>query len=178
MRKEMHFRRLPYVPKHSYFMAKRTIWWKNTRQVGTKFGTQPRSSNTIASSDSQVQEIESFRAEFALLDALIERLQASIPSNSFATPLSVQSGLTPPSLHTVPRFLIHIQSVLSLATIRLHRPFCESYAPSNAKCITAAMRIACALQGMNLNALQFDPIVVSPCCKLSCMFPDEVCSFR
>lgn len=86
-------------------------------------------------------------------------------------------GLTSPSPHIIPRFLIHIQSVLSLATIRLHSPFCESYPPSNAKCITAAMRIARVLQGMNLNTLQFDPVVVSRR-KLSCVFPDKVCSFR
>jgi hypothetical protein len=51
---------------------------------------------------------------------------------------------------------------VSLATIRLHSPFCESYASSNAKNVTAAMRIAHALQGMNLKTLQFvDPVIVS-----------------
>lgn len=106
--------------------------------------------------------MQSFRAEFALLDALIEHLQRSISSNSFVATSPTQTGLTPPPPRPFPRFTIYIQSVLSLAAIRLHSPFRESYAPSNTKCVTAAMHVARALRGMNFDTLQFvDPIVVS-----------------
>ncbi|OJA18432.1 hypothetical protein AZE42_11594 [Rhizopogon vesiculosus] len=112
-------------------------------------------------SDPRIQQMPSFRKEFALLDALTERLQASIPYNSFTTSSSFQLDRTPSPPHVVPRYAISIQSVLSLAVIRLHSPFHESYAPSNAKCVAAAMRIARALQGMNFNTLQFvDPVIV------------------
>jgi hypothetical protein len=55
-----------------------------------------------------------------------------------------------------------MQSLLSLATIRLHSPFHETYALSNAKIVAAAVLIARALQHVNVNTLQyFDPVVVS-----------------
>jgi hypothetical protein len=54
-----------------------------------------------------------------------------------------------------------MQSLLSLATIRLHSPFHETYALSNAKIVAAAVLIARALQHVNVNTLQyFDPVVI------------------
>lgn len=53
-----------------------------------------------------------------------------------------------------------MQSLLSLATIRLHSPFRDSYL-SNAKIVTAAVLIAHALQCVNVNTLQyFDPVII------------------
>jgi hypothetical protein len=54
-----------------------------------------------------------------------------------------------------------MQSLLSLATIRLHSPFRDTYL-SNAKIVTAAVLVARALQCANVNTLQyFDPDIVS-----------------
>ncbi|KAG2124857.1 hypothetical protein DEU56DRAFT_916796 [Suillus clintonianus] len=116
-------------------------------------------------SDSRVKETRSFQTQFTLLDALIQHLQLSISSSlsltTEASPSSSQSSLTPPSSHFVSRRSVHIQSLLSLATIRLHSPFRESYASSNAKIITAAMLIARALQCVNIDTLQsFDPAFI------------------
>lgn len=115
--------------------------------------------------DSRVQETQSFRAKFTSLDTLIQHLQAFIPSNPSLTtetsPSSSQSSLTPPSPHLVSRHSVYMQSLLSLATIRLHSPFRETYALSNAKIVTAAVLIARALQCVNVNTLQyFDPVVI------------------
>ncbi|KAG2141400.1 uncharacterized protein EDB93DRAFT_1252543 [Suillus bovinus] len=115
-------------------------------------------------SDSRVQETHSFGAQFGSLDALIQHLQASMPSNpsltSETSQSSSQSGVAPSSPDLGYRRSICVQSLLSLATIRLHRPFRESYGLSNAKIVTAAMLIARALQYVNVNTLQyFDPVV-------------------
>ncbi|KAG2340510.1 hypothetical protein BDR05DRAFT_966774 [Suillus weaverae] len=115
--------------------------------------------------DSRVQETQSFRAQFTSLDTLIQHLQASIPSNPSLTtetsPSSSQSSLGPPSPHLISHRSLCMQSLLSLATIRLHSPFRESYALSNAKIVTAAVLIARALQCVNVNTLQyFDPVVI------------------
>ncbi|KAG1896571.1 uncharacterized protein F5891DRAFT_587386 [Suillus fuscotomentosus] len=116
-------------------------------------------------SDSRFQETHSFRAQFASLDALIQHLQASIVSNpsltTEASPSSSRLSLTPSLPHLAyPRSLC-IQSLLSLATIRLHSPFRESYTLSNAKIVTAAVLIARALQCVNVNTLQyFDPVLI------------------
>lgn len=112
-------------------------------------------------SDSRVQEKQSFRAQFTSLDTLIQHLQASIPSNSSLTAetsaSSSQSILTP---SLVSRHSVYMQSLLSLATIRLHTPFRESYL-SNAKIVTAAVLVARALQCVNVNTLQyFDPVII------------------
>lgn len=120
-------------------------------------------------SDSRVQETQSFRAQFTSLDTLIQHLQASIPSNSSLTtetsPSSSQSILTPPSPRLVSCHSVYMQSLLSLATIRLHSPFRDSYL-SNAKIVTAAVLIAHALQCVNVNTLQyFDPVIVSYHCR-------------
>ncbi|KAG2104371.1 uncharacterized protein F5147DRAFT_704179 [Suillus discolor] len=99
-------------------------------------------------SDSQVQETHSFRAQFASLDALIQHLRASIP-------------LTPSLPHLAYPRSVCIQSLLSLATIRLHSPFRESYTLSNPEIVTAAVLIARALQCVNVNTLQyFDPVLI------------------
>lgn len=116
-------------------------------------------------SDSRVQETHSFRAQFASLDALIQHLQASIPSNpsltTEASPSSSRLSLTPSSPHVAYPHSLCIQSLLSLATIRLHSPFRESYTLSNAKIVTAAVLIARALQCVNVNTLQyFDPVLL------------------
>lgn len=58
-----------------------------------------------------------------------------------------------------------MQSLLSLATIRLHSPFRDSYL-SNAKIVNAAVLIAHALQSVSVNTLQyFDPVIVSYHCR-------------
>ncbi|KAG1850800.1 hypothetical protein DFJ58DRAFT_429786 [Suillus subalutaceus] len=94
-------------------------------------------------SDSRVQETQSFRAKFTSLDTLIQHL------------------LTHPSPHLISRHSVYMQSLLSLATIRLHSPFRETYALSNAKIVTAAVLIARALRCVNVNTLQyFDPVVI------------------
>ncbi|KAG1809617.1 uncharacterized protein BJ212DRAFT_1484318 [Suillus subaureus] len=116
-------------------------------------------------SDSRVQETQSFRAKFMSLDTLIQHLQAFIPSNPSLTtetsPSSSQSSLTSASPHLVSRYTVCMQSLLSLATIRLHSPFRETYALSNAKIVTAAVLIARALQCVDVNTLQyFDPVVI------------------
>jgi hypothetical protein len=116
-------------------------------------------------SDSRVQETRLFRTQFTSLDTLIQHMQASIPSNPSLTtetpPSSSPSSLTPPSPRLVSRHSICMQSLLSLATIRLHSPFHETYALSNAKIVAAAVLIARALQHVNVNTLQyFDPVVI------------------
>ncbi|KAG0702281.1 hypothetical protein DFH29DRAFT_509309 [Suillus ampliporus] len=115
--------------------------------------------------DPRIKETQSFRTQFTLLDALIEHLKAFIPSNSSLTTASSssssQSSSIPPSPQFFSRHSVYIQSFLALATIRLHSPFRESYAPSNAKRVTAAMLVARAMQGMNVNKSQFfDPVVI------------------
>jgi len=116
-------------------------------------------------SDSRVQDTQSFRTQFMSLDILIQRLQASVPSSPPSTtetlPSSSQSSLTPSSSHFVSHHSVCMQSLLCLATIRLHSPFRESYPQSNAKIVTAAMLIARALQCVNVNKLQyFDPVII------------------
>ncbi|KIK33307.1 hypothetical protein CY34DRAFT_813715 [Suillus luteus UH-Slu-Lm8-n1] len=118
----------------------------------------------LYTSDPRVQETQSFRAQFTSLDALIQHMQAFIPSNASltneASPSSSQSILTPPSPRLVSRHSVYIQSLLSLATIRLHSPFRDSYL-SNAKIVRAAVLIARALQCVNVNTLQyFDPDII------------------
>lgn len=115
-------------------------------------------------SDSRVQETQSWRAQFASLDTLIQHLQALIPFNSSltveASSSSSQSILTPPSPRVVSRHSVYMQSLLSLATIRLHSPFRDTYL-SNAKIVAAAVLVARALQCVNINTLQyFDPDII------------------
>lgn len=115
-------------------------------------------------SDSRVQETQSWRAQFASLDTLIQHLQALIPSNSSltveASSSSSQSILTPSSPRVVSRHSVYMQSLLSLATIRLHSPFRDTYL-SNAKIVAAAVLVARALQCVNINTLQyFDPDII------------------
>lgn len=53
-----------------------------------------------------------------------------------------------------------MQSLLSLATIRLHSPFRDTYL-SNARIVAAAVLVARALQCVNINTLQyFDPDII------------------
>lgn len=117
-------------------------------------------------SDSRVQQTQSFQVRFTSLETLIQHLQASLPfklslSATEASPSSSRSSLTPPLPHVVSRRSIYMQSLLSLATIRLHGPFRESHLLSNVEIVTAALFIARALQCVNVSTLQyFDPDII------------------
>ncbi|KAG1730532.1 uncharacterized protein EDB91DRAFT_1156909 [Suillus paluster] len=115
--------------------------------------------------DPRIHDSQSFRTQFIVLDALIEHLKLSIPSNSslstVSSPSFSQSSSTAPSTQLVSHHSVYIQSLLALATIRLNSPFRESYALSNIQSVDAAMLVARNLQGVNLNKPQFfDPVII------------------
>ncbi|KAF9232523.1 hypothetical protein BU15DRAFT_81150 [Melanogaster broomeanus] len=118
--------------------------------------------------DRAVSRSAAFQSRFTALDILIRRFSASI------SPPSISPGTQQPS--TLRQTLLTI-NLTALAQITLHRSLASTHAPSDRRCIEAALRAAHALDDIG------DPGLVSPVCAiiwiaLCIVLHDEVLRLR